>query len=79
LAVYISYFLLAICDKSQTNKLSFKQLSFLSFAALIRGAIAFGLVTNIGEELPEREVIVSSTLALVIITTVIFGGFTGFV
>jgi hypothetical protein len=44
---------------------------------MIRGAIAFGLVESIDEHtFPEKELMVSSTLYLVIITTFIFGGFT---
>ena len=79
LAIYISYFLFSFCDKSASGKLSFRQMTFAAYAALIRGAIAFGLVTQLGDEVAEREVLVSSTLALVIITTVFFGGFTAFV
>lgn len=48
---------------------------------MIRGAIAFGLVLKIPEEddgtgvFRERGVIVTTTLAVVIITTVLFGSF----
>lgn len=42
---------------------------------MIRGAIAFGLVLKIdGTKVPESEVIVTTSLALVLITTVVFGG-----
>ena len=79
MAIYISYLLFSFCDKSEAGKLTCRQMTFAAFAALIRGAIAFGLVTQLGDEVAEREVLVSSTLALVIITTVVFGGITGFV
>ena len=76
IAIFTSYYLFACCDKSINNQLSLRQLTFTAFAALIRGAIAFGLVAQIGDELEEREVIVSSTLALVIVSTVLWGGIT---
>lgn len=63
----------------KTNKLNFREISFLTYAAFIRGAIAFGLVEKLGEHTidpDKKEVIVSTTLCLVIITTFFFGGFT---
>lgn len=48
---------------------------------MIRGAIAFGLVLKIPNDpkkFPEREVIVTTTLAVVIITTLFFGTFMKF-
>lgn len=44
LAVYISYYIFACCPGKKKNFLSFEQVTFISFAALIRGSIAFGLV-----------------------------------
>jgi len=44
---------------------------------MIRGAIAFGLVLKI--ETPNREVIVTTSLALVVFTTVVFGSTVGIV
>lgn len=76
--VLISYYMFACCVNDNNEKLSFKELLFISYAALIRGAIAFGLVTNISEEFPHKEVVESSTLILVILTTVVFGTFTKF-
>ena len=43
-AVFISYGLFSLCSKNESNKLSLRQLSFVSYAALIRGAIAMGLI-----------------------------------
>lgn len=83
MGVFGAYYLLQCCSRSakgSNNHLSCKELTFIAYAALIRGAIAFGLVINIGEDTLEdkdiREVLVSSTLMLVILTTVIFGTFT---
>jgi NhaP-type Na+/H+ or K+/H+ antiporter len=45
---------------------------------MIRGAIAFGLVLKIPTDAkinPHKGIIVTTTLALVIITTVVFGSF----
>lgn len=49
LAVYISYYIF-FCKKSETVSLSFRELSFIAYAAVIRGAIAFGLVTSISDD-----------------------------
>ena len=53
------------------------------YGGMIRGAIAFGLVLKISDDVNEegepdyrnRGIIVTTTLALVIITTVLFGSF----
>ena len=55
-----------------------KELIFICYGGMIRGAIAFGLVLKIPidpEINPHRGIIVTTTLALVIITTVLFGSF----
>jgi len=44
---------------------------------MIRGAIAFGLVLRIEDTSPNRSVIVTTSLALVIFTTVVFGSTVG--
>ena len=55
-------------------KLSFSDKSIISFAGTIRGAIGFGLALGIESENPKyTEVLVSSTLSLVISTTFFFG------
>ena len=64
------------------------QLAFLAYAALIRGSIAFGLILKMDSDfldlgfdvftLEEIKVIKSTTSALVIITTIVFGAFTNF-
>lgn len=51
----------------------FKELVFISYAGMIRGAIAFGLVLRIDESIENRPVIVTTALALVVFTTVVFG------
>ena len=62
---------------NKSNYLSINEISFATYAAFIRGAIAFGLVENLPEEsFKFKRVIVSSTLVLVISTTIIFGSFT---
>jgi hypothetical protein len=120
LAVYISYYVFECLPGSQKNKLNFSQITFIAFAALIRGSIAFGLVLKIKDIFRDNEmkkhlnpldpesdefkvdahfcefsdlegskikncyfldyhlieVIESTTSALVIITTIVFGGVT---
>ena len=44
---------------------------------MIRGAIAFGLVLRIDDDFTNRDVIVTTSLALVIFTTVVFGSLLG--
>jgi len=69
----------ACCKGSPTNKLNFREISFVTYAALIRGAIAFGLVERLEEDtFPQKKIIVSSCLCLVISSTIIFGGLTAF-
>jgi hypothetical protein len=74
------------CRRNSKDQLSFKQLSFICWAALIRGSIAFGLVLRLrnlnifsNEDLVKLEIIESSTSLLVISTTIIFGSFTALV
>jgi Sodium/hydrogen exchanger family len=51
----------------------FKDLVFISYAGMIRGAVAFGLVLRIDESVANRSVIVTTSLSLVVITTVVLG------
>jgi len=56
------------------KSLSFKQLWFIWYAGLIRGAIAFGLVLQIKPSMVvEKDVVVTTSLALVVFTTCFFG------
>ena len=50
LAVYISYYIFSCCPGKKSNILSFPQVTFISFAALIRGSIAFGLVLKMTQD-----------------------------
>ena len=51
----------------------FKDLIFISYAGIIRGAVAFGLVLRIDESVEHRSVIVTTSLALVCFTTIVLG------
>lgn len=51
----------------------FKDLIFISYAGMIRGAVAFGLVLRIDDNVANRSVIVTTSLALVVVTTVFMG------
>lgn len=64
-------FLLSLCKHKK--QVSYRQLVFISYAGLIRGAIAFGLVLKLDDNVKEKEVIVTTSLALVIITTLLYG------
>jgi len=85
LAVWIAHGLFSICAKKPD--ISLRELCFISYGGMIRGAIAFGLVLKIPAEegvpddkkvFKERGAIVTTTLALVIITTIFFGTFMKF-
>ena len=51
----------------------FKDIIFISYAGMIRGAVAFGLVLRIPNSVANRSVIVTTSLALVVFTTVVMG------
>jgi len=53
--------------------LSIKELLFIAYAGMIRGAVAFGLVLRLDHSIPNRSVIVTSSLVLVIVSTVFMG------
>jgi NhaP-type Na+/H+ or K+/H+ antiporter len=59
------------------SKLEFKELVFIWYAGMIRGAIAFGLVLKIDDSHANSEVIITTSLALVVFTTVVFGSTVG--
>lgn len=82
-----TFYLFRCCFKKAT--ISFRELLFITYAGMIRGAIAFALVLKIeyqqnpviAEECPEcytseqYDLAVSTTLMLVMITTLLFGTF----
>lgn len=82
-----TFYCFRTCFKKKT--IEFKELLFITYAGMIRGAIAFALVLKIRyyktlEEkafcedcyTPENyELVVSTTLMLVMLTTLIFGTF----
>jgi len=77
LAILASYYMFECCKGDPGNKLTFREVTFLSYAAFIRGCIAFGLVENLSEHnFPNKKVIVSSVLCLVIVSTTIIGSLT---
>ena len=73
LSVLIVQYSFVICGCENTFKL--KELIFLSYAGMIRGAIALGLAIKAYAIFTEYEVMVTSVLALVIISTLVFGSF----
>ena len=73
--------LLKLCryESSSPNPLTYRELVFIWCAGLIRGAIAFGLVLRIDASFAARDLIVTTCLTLVLLTTVIFGSTVGLV
>jgi len=74
-ALFIAHGLFGMCSKKAGY--TCKELIFIMYGGMIRGAIAFGLVLKIPDDntFNERGVVVTTTLAAVIITTVGFGSF----
>lgn len=78
IGVVVLIYSLRICKHK--SELTFKELCFIAYSGLIRGAIAFGLVLEITTDMVEQEkleVIVTTQLALVAITTCLFGSTIG--
>jgi sodium/hydrogen exchanger-like protein 6/7/sodium/hydrogen exchanger 8 len=76
----VFYSLLNLCGYEKKNPLSWKELIFIWYAGMIRGAIAFGLVLRIEPQYSvNREVIVTTCLSLVVCTTVVFGSTVGYI
>lgn len=73
------YYLLRSCgyEKGHEAPLNLKELVFIWYAGMIRGAIAFGLVLRVDGFFPNREVIVTTCLALVVCTTIFCGSTIG--
>jgi len=71
--------LLKLCgyEKNNPKKINCKELMFIWYAGLIRGAIAFGLVLRIEPDVKHRDVIVTTCLTLVVFSTVFFGSTVG--
>jgi len=88
IAVFTTFYLFRLCFKSRN--INFRELCFITYAGMIRGAIAFALVLRMPAEglesckpgnsclTPQNyEVLVNTTLILVMMTTLIFGTFMG--
>jgi NhaP-type Na+/H+ or K+/H+ antiporter len=59
------------------SDITLKELIFIWYAGMIRGAIAFGLVLRIDSSYANRGVIVTTSLSLVVFTTVFYGSTVG--
>jgi len=84
IGVMSTFYLCRCCFKKKT--IAFNELIFITYAGMIRGAIAFALVLKIAHVETGRscencysqdnyELVVSTTLMLVMFTTLIFGTF----
>lgn len=80
-AVFSTFYLFSLCFRKKT--ISFKELVFITYGGMIRGAIAFALVLTIptcsdpldcySEE--QYQLAKSTTLIIVMATTLLFGTF----
>lgn len=53
--------------------ISMKDLCFIAYAGSIRGAVAFGLVLRVDDDVVNKQVIVTTSLSLVVFTTIVLG------
>lgn len=72
-------FLKCFCcyERENPSRVTYRELIFIWYAGMIRGAIAFGLVLRIDHSFPNRDVIVTTCLSLVVSTTIVFGSTVG--
>lgn len=54
-------------------QITLSEIIFCCFAGMIRGAIAFGLVLKLDSSLENRNVLITSMLLVVIVTTCLYG------
>jgi sodium/hydrogen exchanger-like protein 6/7/sodium/hydrogen exchanger 8 len=79
IAVIVTFYAFTLCFKKRTIK--FKELLFIVYGGMIRGAIAFALVLNIPEDannvdsVNRNQLYRSTCLVVVMSTTLIFGTF----
>jgi NhaP-type Na+/H+ or K+/H+ antiporter len=74
-SVFISIAIYALFKRC-VIEINCKQLMLIWFSGLIRGAIAFALSLEISDKIaPHRDQMVSTTLMMVLMTTVVLGGF----
>ena len=74
LGTFCFLYLTALCRHKR--QVTLKQLLFIWYGGLIRGAIAFGLVLRLDDTLVEKEhlpVITTTALTLVVTSTFVFG------
>lgn len=71
--LFVQYTFVYCCRGEKTLK--FKECVFLSYAGMIRGAIALGLAIKAEHYFTEFGFVVTSVLALVILSTLLFGSF----
>lgn len=64
-------------ERDNPNKMTFKELIFVWYAGMIRGAIAFGLVLRIDDNVEYKKLITTTCLTLVVFTTIFFGSTVG--
>lgn len=58
ISVYLFQYAFIICCKNKTRLLSFKEVTFISYTGLIKGAICYGLGIEVVHMSYEKEVVV---------------------
>ena len=66
-------------EKDHPTPVTCKELFFIWYAGLIRGAIVFGLICRMSSDFVNKDVIVTTCLAIIIGSTIVFGSTVGLV
>ena len=66
-------------EKDHPTPVTCKELLFIWYAGLIRGAIVFGLICRISSDFVNKDVIVTTCLAIILGSTIVFGSTVGLV
>ena len=70
------FYLTKSCFKND-NKLGFKEVFYIFWTNMMQGVVAFGLVLRLSGEFPDREVVVTTCVTLIVTTTILFAGTAG--
>lgn len=70
------FFLTKSCFKNE-NKLGTKEVFYIFWTNMMQGSVAFGLVLRLSGEFPDREVVVTTCISLIVITALGFGSTAG--
>lgn len=74
----VFYLFNSCCGSANDQPLSLNEVTLIFYSGLMKGAIAFGLVLRIDDTYANRDVIVTTSVSLIIVTSIVFGSTSGF-